>query len=683
MDDIEQAVALKKRNIKKPQFGSKNESTFDWKFEEIKAETSYLLASHSPDLSSNSGLQRTGRWTEEETVFVDFFLEAFDKGKLPIPDGVVLKDFLCDLLLCKSSRLTKKLKNAKLSVRSYNLKSPSSASPSLDVGLMCTLQESFLRSISPESSKLELRFAMNKMWKSHFSNLCLQIGCEMLDASEWLTGLENMEQLASQTEQKIRKARRCRMGQAMKIDTRVTGRGVIFAGIPAMPPDSSNSNWPEETQSWKRRKTDDGMGSSANLTSITDSSSMLSESSLSQDGSESDFVSSMNGKDGAKGPANACVTSDDVAELLEALHETGGPTLEIKHNQTRQNCESSFLGGIATYMESHNLPFEHADIFVPSFPAKGEDGEIRLFYAGHVTRSDLDSRVFSLAHEYGEYSIDFSYAPDVGLPGRVYASGEPSWEEGVDEADPEFFDRVEGAKLCGIKSGLGIPLTTAAAGRIVVSLYSTQPLRNDPVLAQKIMSDLTMFAPKPKWQLVVDMDDVNTIPTVSSGPFPVCCISDEVHYEHSPNMVTSKLVLSERNNDEEHIIATLLGEHMPLYQVSGERIGSSYEQSARIEDFISLRLLLLRSSEKRSEDENEMLDVIGNSYRGYKHRDDKDVAFLLANDWRFLHATTQCKKLVVQPCDELQMDGIEIPVVNTSSTVGPPAAMPSTLPIIG
>ena len=78
-----------------------------------------------------------------------------------------------------------------------------------------------------------------------------------------------------------------------------------------------------------------------------------------------------------------------------------------------------------------------------------------------------------------------------------------------------------------------------------------------------------------------------------------------------------------------------------------------------------------------------MLDVIGNSYRGYKHRDDKDVAFLLANDWRFLHATTQCKKLVVQPCDELQMDGIEIPVVNTSSTVGPPAAMPSTLPIIG
>eukprot|EP00980_Cylindrotheca_fusiformis_P027634 scaffold21598_cov64-Cylindrotheca_fusiformis.AAC.1 len=52
-------------------------------------------------------------------AYVDHLVTTFDEGKLPVAEGVKLNTLLCDLLLCKSSRLTKKMKNAKLSTRTF------------------------------------------------------------------------------------------------------------------------------------------------------------------------------------------------------------------------------------------------------------------------------------------------------------------------------------------------------------------------------------------------------------------------------------------------------------------------------------------------------------------------------------------------------------------------------------
>jgi hypothetical protein len=106
--------------------------------------------------------------------------------------------------------------------------------------------------------------------------------------------------------------------------------------------------------------------------------------------------------------------------------------------------------------------------------------------------------------EYGEYSVNFSFASGVGLPGRVYASGEPSWECQINEADPKAFARVGGAKVYGIKTGLGIPLTTRI-GRIVVSMYSALDSKKDDAIIQKVKTDLALYSPEPKWKLVVDI----------------------------------------------------------------------------------------------------------------------------------------------------------------------------------
>ena len=716
LDDIEKAVALKKMNIKKPKPGSKKESTFDMGFEEIQAETSYLLASHSQSggLSSNNETQRTGRWTDEEIAFVDFVLEAYDTGKFSMPHGVKLNEFLCDLLLCKSSRLTKKMKNAKLSIRSYKLMRPSISSPVLDVEMMSSLQERFLQSVNKESTKLELRFNMSKMWRSHFSNLCLQVGCGMLDASDWIASLEDMEQRASQAEEKIRKARRRRMGEALKTDSRVASNGVFFAGMPIKRPESSKRVWTETDNCPKRAKTEDvasiagNGGSSATLsTSVTDASTTHSVASNSDEGSEADFIQTMLEMGAHQADLREHAVDDDFTGIFDDFHEEASDQLAIQfhpktYHHVRNNC-GAFLEEIASYMENNNLPFEHADVFVPSYPPKGQgqEGEIRLFHAGHVTRSDLDPSVFSRVHEYGEYSVKFSFASGVGLPGRVYASGEPSWEGGIDEADPTFFKRAGGAKVYGIKTGLGIPLTTAVIGRIVVSMYSTQLLQNEPVLARKIMTDLAQYAPEPKWQLVVDMAGSKSerAQLVSSASMPVSRSNDLMHFDHTvapgsslqsvgraslkhrDSVLSQESAASHRSSsiNDEHIIATLLGDHMPLSQIPGAASSFSHDQAALLENFMSLRLLLLRSSEKRSADENEMLDVIGNSFRGYRQREDKEVAFLLANDWRFLKASVESKKPAARLRDEYQSHVMGAPTVNTYSSAGTPAVMPSTL----
>jgi hypothetical protein len=718
MEDIERAVELKKANVA-AKAGAKNGKRpreFDADFQDILAEQSYLLASHSHSqsggLSSDNELQRTGRWTDEEIAFVDFVLEAFDSGKLPMPLGVKLNEFLGDLLLCKSSRLTKKMKNAKLSVRSYALGSTSNGSPSLDCEMMSTLQEQFLQSISMESTRLELRFNMTKVWRTHFSNLCLQVDCNMLDAIEWISSLEDMERRASQAEEKIRKARRRRMGLALKADIRTAhNSGVFFADMPVKRPDTF------KREERKRAKTEE-VPSSCDLATAGDSSSTLrtaatdaSTVASSDEGSEADFIASMLDIGANHAP------NEDFANMFDEL-DGEDPTLNLTphpsaYHHVRNNC-GPFLEEIVSYMETNALPFEHVDVWVPSLPPKGQGkpGELRLFHAGHATRSDLDPALFCQLHEYGEYSVKFSFASGVGLPGRVYATGEPSWECQIDEADPTLFVRAGGAKVYGIKTGLAIPVTTAVIGRMVVSMYSTRNMHADPTMIQKVTADLAMYAPEPKWKLVVDL-------STSRGSHPAPQSSASMtHYEHSGPVVSnaspqvnqlgldldsapecdleSNMLLmnhataptvssgtpfdSVPAKDENQHIASLLGDYMPLS--AGLTVGEGAAPDTVFSHFMTLRLLLLRSSARCSADENEMLDIIKNSFRGYSkdnRRSDKDLAFLLAKDWQFLTATMESKKPAAHSGGEYRSHVMDAPYMNTCSSTGAPAAMPSSL----
>lgn len=104
---------------------------------------------------------RTGRWTKQETDYVDEIICRFEMGMLPLCNDIKLNDFLAGILQCKQSRLTKKMKNAKLSARSFVR-----TTGYLNEGAkeFSELENSFYCSIINETARAEVRFHMQKEW---------------------------------------------------------------------------------------------------------------------------------------------------------------------------------------------------------------------------------------------------------------------------------------------------------------------------------------------------------------------------------------------------------------------------------------------------------------------------------------------------------------------------------------
>jgi hypothetical protein len=152
---------------------------------------------------------------------------------------------------------------------------------------------------------------------------------------------------------------------------------------------------------------------------------------------------------------------------------------------------------------------------------------------------------------------------------------------------------------------------------------------------------------------------------------------------HSMSSGTEKALTSFDSvpaKDENQHIASLLGDYMPLS--AGSTAGEGAAPDTVFSHFMSLRLLLLRSSARCSADESEMLDIIKSSFRGYSkdnRRSEKELAFLLVKDWQFLTATMESKKPAAHSDGEYRSHVMDAPSMNTCSSTGAPAAIPSSL----
>ncbi len=239
-DDLERSTELRRNGVGNDSSnncppGSTRKNSNGSESPEVYAESSYLLLTNNRSSFLPSGFseheqQRTGRWTDEEIAYVDYLVCAFDQGALPLPHGIKLNEFLGDMLICKSSRLTKKMKNAKLSTRSFVLCSPQPHLPRIDFHTLSSLQEKFLQSVTSEPTQLELRFNLTKQWRTHFSNLCVQVGYPYLEVREWVASLEEMERRVSNAEEVVRKVRRKRMGLALQTDGGASASSSVFIG---------------------------------------------------------------------------------------------------------------------------------------------------------------------------------------------------------------------------------------------------------------------------------------------------------------------------------------------------------------------------------------------------------------------------------------------------------------------
>lgn len=384
---------------------------------------------------------RTGRWTTEETLYCDKLIDKYEKGELPVSEGIKLNDFLANMLKSKQSRLTKKMKNAKLSAKTYKY-ATGFIIDDAEAEEFSQLEVGFYESIQCDLERAEIRFHMQKEWRELFSSYCVSMG-QKLDADSWLSSVEELDRRVSQAKDAARMARRkVMMGYALSQDSMNPQRGVFI------------------------------------------------EQAISTDANGSDIMSS------TQAAMNALANSQK--------------RLRTGRERSLKDFSSPFVGKVIQYIQRHQLPFEHIDAWVPSFISQGEDAQTngsvdpqcRLCFAGFASTEvqvppdgsrpvDLTSQEQFDLLSFGEYSSKFSFDVGCGLPGRVYATGICSWEQGVENAPSNQFERCGGAAQWGIKTVLGVPIPSPNVGRVVVLFYSRHDRPRDPEMVRRVTEELT------------------------------------------------------------------------------------------------------------------------------------------------------------------------------------------------
>lgn len=392
--------------------------------------------------------RRTGRWSTEEMTYCDQLIAKFETGELPVANGVKLNEFLGNILKSKQSRLTKKMKNAKLSSKTFQ-RTTGGLVDLHEAREFSELEDCFFQAIQCHQERAEVKFHMQREWREQFSQLCVSVG-QVLDADGWLSSVEEMDRRASQAKDSARMAKRkMMMGFALRTDCKNPDQGVFI----------------EKTELEERVA--DGAGSFEDI------------------------------------------ESQDQKELLQFLTEESKAKVNSDINGKSSLLHSApFLAKTIAYLHRHNVPFEHVDVWVPSFvpagdvPPSGTQSSCRLCYAGSATvdeqigedgktRKALSPEEEFNLHAFGDYSQKFSFDVGCGLPGRVYESGRPTWEQSVHNAPHIHFERCGGAMQWGIKTVLGIPIASPNVGRIVVTLYSCHDRPKDQDLVGRLSEEFT------------------------------------------------------------------------------------------------------------------------------------------------------------------------------------------------
>ena len=383
---------------------------------------------------------RTGRWTTEEMAYCDKLIEKFQAGQLPLLDGTKLNDFLAGMLKSKQSRLTKKMKNAKLSAKTFTRTSGYLESDT-DAREFAQVESDFYASIPCSMERAEIRFHMQKEWREFFSSYCVEVG-QPLDADMWMSSVDEVDRRMSQAKDAARMERRKKMmGYALSQDSQNPDQGVFIER-------STNCNL------------DLFLGDASEILKM--------------------------------------FTNEAGAALDGKLGKQGNPAGSAGRMQN-----APFLGKMISYMHRHAVPFEHVDAWVPSFvPVQGgSESTCRLCFAGSATTEvqiGNDGQPLTISNDdrfdwlaFGEYSQKFSFDVGCGLPGRVYQHGVPSWEQNVENAPPQHFERCGGAAQWGIKTVVAIPIPSPSVGRIVVLLYSRMDRTQDQEMVSQLASELT------------------------------------------------------------------------------------------------------------------------------------------------------------------------------------------------
>lgn len=621
---------------------------------------------------------RTGRWTDEEIAFRDTLITHFLEGSLPLPNGLKLIDFLSDMLKSKQSRLTKKMKHAKLSAKHFFLDSGNLGTDVTKATTLSNLESSFYNSISDPIERSEIKFHMHHRWRDHVAERCncLRIA---FDGCEWIKSVEKMEHRVSIGKNKSRMVRRrFMMGKAMETDVGDSAPGVFIdqnyeGDLLGVGDGVGGATGNEDFDFDLVMSALEGEGGGA----TTDMQSAY----MSLVGGDSFHAASESGM--ARRLLSLTHPSSEVSQLMSAS-SSNVPQYRPSSSEPNFRFAAPFLAWITSYMERNGIPFEHVDIWVPSSSmpfqdptgasapqppmGSGSQGTVmRLCFAGSASLGSqvvgqpdavasaltlgkvgvsaaatvpLSSDEIESLSLFGSYSEKFSFSNGSGLPGRVFQSGVPAWEQFIANAPPALFERRGGAMQFGIKTALGLPIKSPNVGRIVCVMYSKHNRDKSDELVGKLLMDIQSMNPCPRLKLVVEMGNANDANAVNNGssvgtgfvglnqPMEFSTGGIDQSITQYSSLVQKKAMnVDQIKSGQIKKLISFLGENMPSDHTT--------QLGQQVHSIMSLRLILLRTN--RTPDEEHLVDSLLVLFESYLSagRTSIDTTLMLARDFAF------------------------------------------------
>mmetsp|Transcript_40108 Transcript_40108/g.94237 ORF Transcript_40108/g.94237 Transcript_40108/m.94237 type:complete len:489 (+) Transcript_40108:402-1868(+) len=324
-------------------------------------------------------------------------------------------------------------------------------------------------------------------------------------------------------------------------------------------------------------------------------------------------------------PLKPVISPEPVDSVLE---EEKIQVTQAKLCAVSQNL-GPYLLKVLEYVQTYQLPFEYCEVWMPM--PTGKLGKKHLRIAGNIVNTNLlesgRQKEFQNLHSFGEYSRDFHFSPGFGVPGRVFESQEPVWDQSVNEiVEERLFPRKPGAQQWGVRTAVGFPICSPTFDFVVVAFYTCNDVtENDQLIHQVSQKLYTIFATPPPPSLSDRKQPSQELLAGSlSVPLPPLIFSTSASSSsHAPSAIHPQKIQE---------IVTLLGGVMP----TNTGASSSVVALQHLPCLLALRLQLLR--DRNTVREGDVLETIVRSYDAYRAsgRDPQHIAVLLASEYEYM-----------------------------------------------
>ena len=195
---------------------------------------------------------------------------------------------------------------------------------------------------------------------------------------------------------------------------------------------------------------------------------------------------------------------------------------ELLYETTRAIAEADTVeAGLEITLESvcEVTDWQYAEAWLPS-----EDGALERAEADHHDEAFAG---------FAASSEDVTFAPEEGLPGRVWASGEPEWARDLPSGTTEEYPRLEEALDAGLASSLGVPIVADGDAVAVLTFLMPEYREDDERLVETITSvasELGVLVTRRRLEERIERERDLVDRLLDTSPVGIIVLDDEGEY---------------------------------------------------------------------------------------------------------------------------------------------------------